>query len=59
MNKSISDSSEEILMELKDISAYGGLIAIDSEANISMPFNTHGMIRGSVSNKTNINVAIY
>jgi len=59
MNKSISDSSEEILMELKDINAYGGLIAIDSEANISMPFNTHGMIRGSVSNKTNINVAIY
>ena len=59
INKSISDSSKEILMELKQINAYGGLIAIDSEANISMPFNTHGMIRGSVSNKTNINVAIY
>ena len=50
---------KEILLELEKINATGGLIAIDSNANIAMPFNTDGMIRGSITNKSNIYVAIY
>ena len=37
----------------------GKLIAIDKEANISTPFNTGGMIRGSITNKANLNIEIY
>ena len=57
--KTISESSEEILNELKTINALGGLIAIDKEGNIAMPFNTDGMIRGSISEKNDVNVEIY
>ena len=59
LDKNISTSSKEILNELKNIDAEGGLIAIDSEANIAMPFNTDGMIRGSITSKSTLNVAIY
>ena len=59
LDKNISTSSKEILNELKNINAEGGLIAIDSEANIAMPFNTDGMIRGSITSKSILNVAIY
>ena len=59
LDKIISTSSNEILNELKNINAEGGLIAIDSEANIAMPFNTDGMIRGSITSKSILNVAIY
>ena len=59
LGKTITTSSEEILLELEKIDATGGLIAIDSNANIAMPFNTDGMIRGSITNKSNIYVAIY
>tara|TARA_B100001063_G_scaffold245650_1_gene281932 strand:- start:3147 stop:4115 length:969 start_codon:yes stop_codon:yes gene_type:complete len=59
LDKNISTSSKEILNELKNIDAEGGLIAIDSEANIAMPFNTDGMIRGSITSKSILNVAIY
>ena len=37
----------------------GGLIAIDKDANISTPFNTDGMIRGSITNKSDLLVEIY
>ena len=59
LDKNIRTSSKEILNELKNIDAEGGLIAIDSEANIAMPFNTDGMIRGSITSKSTLNVAIY
>jgi beta-aspartyl-peptidase (threonine type) len=59
LDKNIRTSSKEILNELKNINAEGGLIAIDSEANIAMPFNTDGMIRGSITSKSILNVAIY
>ena len=44
---------------MKTINALGGLIAIDKEGNIAMPFNTDGMIRGSISEKNDVNVEIY
>ena len=59
LGKNINTSSEEILNELENIDAKGGLIAIDNEANIAMPFNTDGMIRGSITNKSILNVYIY
>ena len=45
--------------KLKEIGATGGLIAIDKDANISTPFNTAGMVRGSITNKIDLSVEIY
>ena len=59
LNKSIVEASQEIIDELERIEAYGGIIAIDYDANIAMPFNTDGMIRGGITNKRKIFVEIY
>ncbi len=59
LNQSLEESSTKVIEELKKIGASGGLIAIDKNANISTPFNTDGMIRGSITNKSELNVAIY
>ena len=59
LNQSLNDSASSIIFELKDIGASGGLIAIDKDANISTPFNTDGMIRGSITNNTALSIAIY
>ncbi|PST81638.1 beta-aspartyl-peptidase [Pedobacter yulinensis] len=37
----------------------GGLIALDREGNVSMPFNTEGMYRGTVARDGKIQVEIY
>ena len=59
LNQSLEDSSNAVIKELKGIGASGGLIAIDKDANVSMPFNTEGMIRGSLTNVSALNVSIY
>ena len=59
LNQSLKDSSHAVIKELKDIGASGGLIAIDKDANVSTPFNTEGIIRGSLTNVSDLNVSIY
>ena len=59
LNQSLETSSQGIINELDEIDAKGGLIAIDKNANIFMPFNTDGMIRGSLTSKSQLTVAIY
>ena len=49
LNESIEESANYVINEkLKKINASGGVIAIDKNANISMPFNTSGMFRGYI-----------
>jgi len=46
-NKSLEEAvNYTIYQKLTDMEALGGLIAIDKEGNIAMPFNTPGMYRG-------------
>ena len=59
LNENLEKASSDIIEELLKIDARGGIIAIDKNANISMPFNTDGMIRGSFTNKSELFVAIY
>ena len=47
------------MSELSELGAPGGLIAIDKYGNISTPFNTKGMIRGSKTSKTDLISKIY
>ncbi len=59
LNQTLENSSKNVIEELKKIGATGGLIAIDKDANISTPFNTAGMVRGSITNKIDLSVEIY
>ena len=44
---------------LTDLGGKGGIIAIDKNGNIAMPFNTQGMYRGYVNNNGKVTVKIF
>lgn len=52
-------SNEVINKRLLEIGGDGGLIAVDSEGNISLPFNTEGMYRGFKTSEGVEEIAIY
>lgn len=57
---SLSDAAEKVIFKrLKDLGGDGGLIAVDSQGNIAMPFNTEGMYRACKSNNGQIEISIY
>jgi L-asparaginase / beta-aspartyl-peptidase len=47
--QSLTDAADEVVLEkLAALDAGGGIIAVDKNGNIAMPFNTNGMFRGYV-----------
>jgi beta-aspartyl-peptidase (threonine type) len=57
---SVSDAAVRAVNgELTKLGGTGGLIAIDRQGNIAMPFNTEGMYRGSIDAAGNLRVEIY
>ncbi len=52
-------AGDVINKKLKSQGAEGGLIAVDRNGNIAMPFNTAMMFRGSISRDGKISVEIY
>lgn len=49
LNETVNEAAEFIInKKLKEQGGTGGLIAVDKEGNISMPFNTKGMYRGFI-----------
>ena len=51
-NLSLHDASAEVIHKrILEIGGDGGLIAVDAEGNIAMPFNTEGMYRACRSSK--------
>jgi len=71
MAKSVSDRMElahetlkeaantMIMRKLGELGGDGGLIAVDKEGNITMPFNTEGMYRGYMTSDGKKEVLIY
>lgn len=45
---SLEDASESVIGRLKEIGGDGGVIAVDRNGNLSMPFNTSSMFRGYI-----------
>jgi len=46
-NLSLNDAANEVIMKkLPQLGGDGGIIAIDKNGNVAMPFNTEGMYRG-------------
>jgi beta-aspartyl-peptidase (threonine type) len=57
---SLEDAANEVVMnKLVEKGGEGGIIAIDGQGNISMPFNSEGMFRGSIKEKGKAQVYIY
>ena len=46
---SLEDAASETIYRLTEISGEGGLIAVDAEGNVVLPFNSEGMYRGWIT----------
>src|SRR3954454_8507317 len=55
----LQDAAQTALDAVKQLGGSGGLIAIDKNGEIAMPFNTNGMYRGYVDSKGKFVVEIY
>ena len=58
--ESVTDASRAVLFEeLLPNGGTGGVIVIDAQGNIAMPFNTSGMYRGSIDTAGNMTLGIH
>lgn len=56
---SLEDAANETIACLTDVGGEGGLIAVDAEGNVVLPFNSEGMYRSRVTSDRGINTEIY
>jgi L-asparaginase / beta-aspartyl-peptidase len=60
LNEPIQRAAAEVInQEIPSIGGNGGAIALDSDGNIAMPYNTDGMFRGWIGADGVPHVAIY
>ena len=58
--KSLEAAADDVVMkQLVEIKGEGGVIAIDRQGNIAMPFNSEGMYRGYIRKKGEGKTFIY
>jgi beta-aspartyl-peptidase (threonine type) len=55
----LSDAAQIVLDKVVKLGGTGGLIAVDREGNIALPFNTSGMYRGHVDSSGQFVIEIY
>ncbi|MGI8469237.1 MAG: isoaspartyl peptidase/L-asparaginase family protein [Pyrinomonadaceae bacterium] len=58
-NLNLADAAQESINYLTEIGGEGGLIAVDANGNIAMPFNSEGMYRGFITTDGDLIVEIY
>ncbi len=58
-DKDLKTAAGEVIRELKAKGGYGGVICLDRNGNIAMPFNTSGMYRGYIREKGKANVLLF
>ncbi|RQO78775.1 beta-aspartyl-peptidase [Pedobacter sp. KBW01] len=56
---SVVEASKIALDKVDKMGGNGGLIALDKQGNMTMPFNTDGMYRGAITADGKIEVSIY
>lgn len=55
----LKDAALETVYHLTSINGEGGLIAVDKDGNVTMPFNSEGMYRGVVAPNGEVSIRIY
>lgn len=59
-NLTLQQAAETVIdKKLTELGGTGGVIAVDAQGNIAMPFNTPGMYRGVVKENGEVEVSIY
>lgn len=58
-NISLASAANETIAHLTSIGGEGGLIAVDKQGNVTMPFNSDGMYRGLALADGTFDVSIY
>ncbi len=59
-NLSLQEAADIVIhKKLKEIGGSGGIIAVDSQGNFSLTFNTEGMYRGSMTKDGEPTISIY
>lgn len=56
---SLEEAAQAVISKLTALGGTGGIVAIDREGNISLPFNTAGMYRGYVDSTGQVVTEIY
>ena len=56
---SLEDAARETIERLTSINGEGGLVAVDTQGKITLPFNSEGMYRGFVNQNGEINTEIF
>ncbi|MBB6610371.1 isoaspartyl peptidase/L-asparaginase [Pontibacter sp. Tf4] len=57
---SLQEACQTVVMDkLVRLGGEGGLIAVDRAGNVAMPFNSEGMYRACVTNRSDARIAIY
>lgn len=55
----LEEAARETIDHLTKINGEGGLIAVDTHGNITLPFNSEGMYRGSASDDEKLDIGIF
>jgi beta-aspartyl-peptidase (threonine type) len=58
-NQAVAAAAEEAVDDIRGLGGVGGLIALDREGNLAMPYRAVGMYRGAVAEDGNVQVALY
>jgi beta-aspartyl-peptidase (threonine type) len=55
----LEEATTEVIRKQTKIGGYGGLIALDKDGNVAMPFNTSGMYRGYITENGTVFIGVY
>jgi beta-aspartyl-peptidase (threonine type) len=58
-NMTLKEATDKVIEKQTEIGGKGGLIALDKEGNVSLPFNTAGMYRGYITESGEITIEMY
>jgi beta-aspartyl-peptidase (threonine type) len=57
--ESVVTAAAAVLADVAALGGDGGVIVLDDEGNVALPFNSEGMYRGTIDADGNISTAIY
>lgn len=55
----VEEAGKKVIEKQDELGGKGGLIALDKDGNVAMPFNTAGMYRGYITESGEITIQIY
>ena len=55
----LADAAANVIAKIGEMGGDGGMIALDKDGHVALPFNTAGMYRGTITESGEIEVAIY